>query len=432
MRILQLTPGTGSFLCGSCLRDNALTLALRARGHDALIVPLYLPFALEDDDPSPAKDAPVRMGGINVWLHQRLPFLKHLPRVLTKRLDAPGLLRFVARHANMTDASGHGPMTLSMLRGEAGRQREELEQLVGWMKTMERPDVVILSNAMLVGLAHEIERELGCPVLTTLQGEAPFLDALPEPWRASCWDELGRRARNLSGHVAVSHYTAELMSTRLGLAPDRVHVVWNGIDPRDFEPDDAVRAAAPPTVGYLARMCRDKGLETLFEAFVEVKRRVPEARLDAAGVVLGDDRRLVSELERRARRAGFGADVSFRADVSRAEKIRLLQRATVFSVPATYGESFGLYLLEALACGTPVVEPRHGGLPEVVEASGGGLVCEPDDPSSLAEGLVELLLDRERACTLGRKGRDAVHARFTAARMAEGVETVCRTLLART
>lgn len=428
MRILLLTPGTGSFLCGSCLRDNALAVALRAAGADALITPLYLPFALEDE---PAEEAPVRLGGINVWLAERLPLLTRLPRRWLDHLDRPGLLRFVAGRANMTGAAGLGEMTLSMLAGEAGRQKAEVAKLVEWARGLERPDVVVLSNAMLAGLVRELRRALDCPVVCTLQGEAPFLDALGQRYRDRAWRILTERVAELDAFVAVSRYTAELMTARLALPPERVSVVWNGIDPSELDPGaarpgDAPDSPGPPTVGYLARMCEDKGLGTLWDAFELVKERVPDARLTAAGVVLGDDEKLVARCRARARSLGFAADVSFTPDVSRAEKIELLQRATVVSVPATYGESFGLYLLEAWAAGAPVVQPRHGAFPELVEATGGGLLCEPDDPRSLADALVLLLQDRARARALGAAGKAGVHARFTATRMARDVLEVCR------
>ena len=83
MRILQLTPGTGSFYCGSCLRDVALVRALRGRGHEATISPLYLPFALETEE-DPSATEPVRMGGINVYLQQKAPLMGRLPAWLTR------------------------------------------------------------------------------------------------------------------------------------------------------------------------------------------------------------------------------------------------------------------------------------------------------------------------------------------------------------
>ncbi|MEZ6016294.1 MAG: glycosyltransferase family 4 protein [Planctomycetota bacterium] len=427
MRILQLTPGTGTFLCGSCLRDNALAQALQSLGHEVILAPLYLPFALEERAaggeglPGPsalAASAPVHMGGINMYLQQKLPLLGRLPRFLHDRLDAPKLLRFVARHASMTDTHGLGPMVLSMVRGEEGRQRAELERLVEWARELPQLDAVLLSNVMLAGLARELSSALGCPVYTTLQGEAPFLDALDARHRELCWRALSERARELDGCFAVSRYTADLMSARLGLAPDRVHVIWNGLDAADFGPLPELRDPARPAIGFLARMCRDKGLEALFEAFVRVKQAVPNARLVAAGVVLAEDRPLLDELARRARALGIEGDVELLGPVSREEKLRLLRRVDVFSVPATYGESFGLYLLEAWACGLPVVQPRHGAFPELLEATGAGVLVQPDEPEALATALIGLLQDPVRRERMGALGVAAVRERFTAARMA--------------
>ncbi len=419
MRILQLTPGTGNFLCGSCMRDNQLVQELRLLGHDALIAPLYLPFALEGETHA---ELPVHMGGINVYLQQKWPLLRLLPRFLHDRLDSPRLLRLASRNARMTDAESHGPMALSMVQGEEGRQRDELRRLVDWATTLGPIDVVVLSNIMLAGLARELRAKLGCRIVSTLQGEAPFLDNLGPRYSSDCWRELGARARELDALIAVSRYTAELMTERLRLDPSCVSVVWNGIDPEGFPARDPLREAPrPPTVGYLARMCRDKGLATLFEAFVALKRAVPDARLVAAGVVLNEDRELLDDLRRRSEALGFAADVELLGPVSREEKVALLGRIDVFSVPATYGESFGLYLLEAWARGVPAVLPRHGAFPELVEASGAGLLVAPDDPDALAAGLAELLQDRARALALGAAGAVAVRERFTAARMAREV-----------
>ncbi|MEM1450677.1 MAG: glycosyltransferase family 4 protein [Planctomycetota bacterium] len=429
MRILQLTPGTGTFLCGSCLRDNALVLALRDRGHDATISPLYLPFALEDDAEEEAIDAPVHMGGINVYLQQKLPLLRWLPRFLHDRLDSPRLLRWAAGRSKMTETPGLGAMTLSMLRGEEGRQRAELERLVEWASGLERPDVVILSNVMLIGLVHELKAALGCPVLCTVQGEAPFLDALEPRYRDACWETLAERAQEVDGFLPVSRYTAELMGERMRVPADRMHVVWNGVDVETLCPDPSQRDPERPAIGFLARMCRDKGIHTLVEAFVRVREQHPNARLVAAGVVLAEDRPLLDELAKRLEATGCADAAEMLGPVSLEEKIRLLQRVDVFSVPATYGESFGLYLAEAWAAGLPVVQPRCGAFPELVEATGAGVLCEPDDPESLARGLSGLLADPVRREELGRAARTAATERFTTARMAEEVEAALERVL---
>jgi len=419
MRILQLTAGTGSFFCGTCLRDASLVENLRRLGHDAMLAPLYLPLVLEEGPDARA----VHMGGINAYLAQslRLP----LPRFVQDWLDSPRLLRWAARRGEMTQAHSLGEMTVAMLLGSDGSQKREVSKLMGWLETLPKPDVVLLSNALLLGLAAPLRKALGVPVLCTLQGEAPFVDALSEPHRVRAWELAKRLARDVE-FLAVSRYTAELMRERLALDPARLHVVPNGIEHERYAP--AASLTGPPTIGYLARLCRDKGLWTLVEAFVRLKRRPEHAalRLVAGGATLASDLPRRDALRARVRVAGLESSFELRSNLDFAGKLALLGESTVFSVPATYGESFGLYLLEAWAMGLPVVQPAHAAFPELIEATNGGLLCAPNDPAALAEGLHELLVDRERALRLGASGQRAVKERFGAERMARDVERICR------
>jgi glycosyltransferase involved in cell wall biosynthesis len=418
MRLFYLTAGTGSFFCGTCLRDATLVQALRALGHDALLAPLYLPLVLENDVPSER----VHLGGLNAYLAQS--WGARLPRFVQDWLDAPWLLRLAARGGEMTRASELGALTLSMLRGEESTQVGEVRKLCAWLRELPRPDVVLLSNALLIGLARPLARELGCPVLCTLQGEAPFLDALAPPHRAEAWREIARRASDLSAFLPVSRYTADLMRERLGLRPETVHVVPNGIDTAGYVPP--ARRDGPPTIGYVARLCRDKGLETLVEAFRLLRQRKEWAglRLVAAGACLRGDRPALARLARGLDAAGLAGAYEFHENVTLTRKLECLRRATVFSVPATYGESFGLYLLEAWAMGLPVVQPEHGAFPELLNDTGGGILCRADDPAALAEALASLLADPARAQALGEAGRRAVLERYGAERMARDVERI--------
>lgn len=427
MRLTLLTPGTGSYFCGSCLRDDALARELRAQGHAVRMVPLYLPFALEEAP----REAPerVHMGGINLYLRHKAPLLRHAPRWLSSFLDRDSLLRLASTRQGMTDAHELGAMALSMLRGEEGGQAPEMEDLVRWIAAEAPCDLVLLSNALLTGLVRPLKRTLAVPVLCTLQGETPFLDELPDPFRERAYAALAERAAEIDAFVAVSRHYGELVRERLRFPAERLHVVHNGIDVHELSPADPPPAV--PAIGYMARLCKEKGIHTLVEAFVLLARRarVPDLRLHAAGVMLASDRPLVEELRARLEREGLAGRARLEPNVTRERKLELLRTIRVLSVPATYGESFGLYLLEALACGVPVVEPESGAFPELLEATGGGLLCEPDDPRSLADALEELLLDPERAHELGRRGRAAVLEGFTSAHMARGVAAVCQTLL---
>jgi glycosyltransferase involved in cell wall biosynthesis len=363
------------------------------------------------------------MGGINVFLAHASRWRP--PRFVQDWLDSPRLLAWAARRGEMTQASQLGAMTTSMLRGDEGDQVREIEKLLRWLTTLPKPEVLLLSNALLLGLARPLRAALQVPILCTLQGEAPFLDALEEPHRTSSWKLVAEHARDVTGFLAVSRYTAELMRARLGLPAERVHVVHNGLDARPYAPP--ARFDGPPTIGFVARLHRDKGLWTLVEAFLRLKRRAEHAelRLVAAGTALKSDAPHVASLREHLRTAGVGAAVELHANVTFAQKLDVLRRTTVFSVPATYGESFGLYLLEAWAMGLPVVQPAHAAFPELVTATQGGVLCASDDPDALAEALHDLLRDPERARRLGENGARAVREHFSSERMAQDVERVC-------
>jgi glycosyltransferase involved in cell wall biosynthesis len=405
------------------MRDNALAIALRRLGHDALMVPLYLPPTL--DEASAAENAPLFYGGINVYLQQQVPLFRHTPRWLDQLFDAPTLLKGAGKRAGMTQAKDLGPMTLSMLRGEDGEQAKELDRLVEWLAGDGRADVVLLSNALLMGLGRRIRRETGARVFCTLQGEDTFLDSLPEPHRTESWKTIAARAADFDGFIAVSRYHADLMVRRASLDPQKVHVVYNGIA-LDGYPETPLVPPQPPAVGYLARMCPPKGLTTLVDAFLRLRARgtVPDVTLRIAGAQTDGDIAYVAGLRRTLDAAGLADAVTFFPNLDRDAKIAFLRSLSVFSVPATYGESFGLYLLEALAAGVPVVQPRHAVFPELLARTDGGVLCDPDDPTALATALESVLLDPQRARALGEAGRATIRREFTTDSMARGVASL--------
>lgn len=422
MRIIQLTPGTGNFYCGSCLRDTALVRGLRARGHDALMVPLYLPH-VTDEEPT-GDSCPIFLSGINVYLEQKIPFFRYMPDWLDRALSSPKLLGRVARFAGMTSAKALGESTVSMLRGADGCQAGELDRLVGWLRSQPPPDVICISNSLLIGLAKPLKQRLGVPVVCTLQGEDSFLDGLPEPYRQQSWQLLSGRCPDVDRFIAVSQYFAELMTRRLSLDPARVSVIYPGINLDEFAP--AENPPQPPAIGFLARMSAAKGLATLADAFIELKKRsrVAGLRLRIAGSKTDADEKFVEQLRAKLAAANAGDSVDFLPNIDLRQKQEFLRSLTVLSVPATYGEAFGLYILEALASGVPVVQPHHAAFPEVLAQTGGGILCNPYDPVSLADALESLLLNPAEARRLGAAGRKAVQERFGAEIMAAKVEAV--------
>jgi glycosyltransferase involved in cell wall biosynthesis len=405
--------------CGNCLRDNALVRALRQMGHQATMVPLYLPLTL--DEPDASAGTPTFFGGINVYLEQKSSLFRKIPGWLHDLLSSPALLKWAAGKTARTRPEDVGDITLSMLRGEEGFQARELEILMGWLATQPKPDVICLSNALLVGFARRLRQHLKAPVVCTLQGEDSFLDALPEPYRRQCWSTLAQRAAELELLIAPSRYFATLMRERLHLGGEEIKVVYNGINLDGYAPPPSPDALSTiPTIGFFARMCREKGLHTLVEAYIQLRSRarVPRVKLRIGGSCGPGDAPTVDSQKQRLSAAGLLEDVEFCPNLDRSAKIAFLKSLSVFSVPALYGEAFGLYLLEAWAAGVPVVQPKTASFPELIQATGGGILCAPNDSSALADGLEQLLLDPIRAKSLGIAGRNTVFEKFTADAMA--------------
>jgi glycosyltransferase involved in cell wall biosynthesis len=421
MRIVQLTPGTGSFYCGTCLRDNALVLGLRQRGHDALLVPMYLHPMLDEASTSGA--TPVLFGGVNVYLQHKLGLFRKTPRWLDRLFDAPALLRAAAKGSSMTTARDLAEITISTLRGEEGPQAKEVERLCDWIEEHHPADVLCLSNILLVGLARRLKQRTGAPVVCTLQGEDAFLDSFPEPWRTQAWDLIAERAADCAAFIAPSRYYGELMTRRCRLPADKVEVVYNGILLDGYGPADPQN---PPALGFLSRMRPAKGLELLVDAFILIRKhgRLPTLRLRVAGSMTADDEGFVAGLRAKLAAAELTGEVDWLPNVTRDEKVAFLRSLSALSVPTTYGEAFGLYVVEAWAAGVPVVQPRHAAFPELLGLTGAGVLCEPDSPESLAEKVEELLADPAAARSLGEQGRAAVGERFQVAAMAEAVERV--------
>lgn len=425
MRIVHLTAGTGSYFCGTCMRDHALVSGLKRLGHDVLIVPMYLPPVLEEgsgDDTS----CPIFFGGINVYLQQKSWLFRHTPGWLDKLFDGPGLLRWAAGRSHMTSPKDLGEITLSMLAGDDGKQRKEVRKLARWLADRGPWDVLSISNALLMGVVPHLRLALQPKaVVCTLQGEDSFLDSLQEPWRAQAWAGVGKLLATADVVVPVSRFYGEVMARRLQNVHPQVEPVHNGIDLDGYGPAD--EPPTVPTLGYLARLHPVKGLGTLVDAFIALAKRphMKELRLKVGGSATAEDEKYVDAQRAKLAAAGLEGRAEFHANLSKAEKQDFLRSLSVLSVPATYGEAFGLYVIEALACGVPVVLPRSGAFPELVEATAGGLIAEGDDALSLADAIDRLLADPIHARLMGGHGRKVVLDRFTADAMAEHFAALC-------
>ncbi len=417
MRIAYITAGAAGMICGSCVHDNTLAAALQAQGHDALLIPLYTPIRTDEQDVSQKR---VFFGGINVYLQQKSSLFRHTPWFLDRLLDAPRLLRWVSRFAIRTRAEDLGDLTLSVLRGDHGHQRKEIDKLTSWLASEVRPQIVNLTAVLLSGLVHEMKRRLRVPVVATLQGDDLFLESLPGVYRDEALRLVREHCRVIDGFVATSGYYADFMAEYLAIPRRKIDVVHLGLQLAGYDGEARVAENDPPVIGYFARICPEKGLHVLAEAFRHLRETpgAPRCRLRASGWLGEANRPYLDEVRKGLEQAGLGDQFEYVDSPDHASKVRFLQGVDVLSVPTTYREPKGLYVLEALANGVPVVQPRHGSFPELVELTGGGLLVNPDDPYDLARGLRELVSDPARRQELGQRGRVAVHERFHAAAMA--------------
>lgn len=429
MRIAYIAAGAAGMYCGSCLHDNTLAAALLELGDDVVLIPTYTPIRTDEVDVSHRR---VFFGGINVYLQQVSALFRYTPWWFDRLLDHPGLLDALSKRSGSVDPTKLGAMTVSMLRGEEGNQRKELEKLADWLLREVRPDVIHLSNMMLTGMARQFNRQFGPPVVASLAGEDSFLERLVPPYYDQARQLMRQRARDVDAFVAMNRYYADVMTGYLDLEPAKVHVIPHGLQLDGHGTRHGAAQGEPLVVGYLARVCHDKGLHLLVEAceLLAEDPTVPPFETRIAGYLGPAEQEYLREIERRVAEGQLAGKVRYLGELDRAGKIAFLQSLDVFSVPVVHPEAKGLPVLEALANAVPVVLPAHGSFPEMVEDTGGGLLCQPLDARHLADCLAELLKDPARAAEMGQAGQAAIHERYRAEIMARQTRELYARLIA--
>jgi glycosyltransferase involved in cell wall biosynthesis len=423
LRILHLIPGTGgTFYCENCLRDASLVQGLRQIGHDVVMVPMYLPILFEE--PGVDGQSPVFFGAINVYLKQIFKLYRHVPRWVERAFDASSLLKLVARNTGSTSAHGLEEMTLSMLRGEHGNQASELDAFIRWIRTQEKPHAVHFSNALLLGMARRIKQELDIPIICSLQDEHSWLDQMDARWSKTIWDTMIDRGRDVDAFITVSSYYAEIMQQRMQIPDERLHIIAPGVNLEGFQ--QASLDLNPPIIGYLSRITETHGLDILVEAFIQLRKnkKLRNTQLHITGGQLGEDGQFIHTLKKKLKACACSNDVHVYSEFDRPKRLEFLKSLSVLSVPMHEPEALGLFQLEAMAAGVPVVQPHIGGFTELIDATGGGVLYEPNNPATLAETLEKLLLDPARLKALGTMGRHAVVNSYSHVHMAERVAAI--------
>jgi glycosyltransferase involved in cell wall biosynthesis len=412
MKIVNIVPGFGgTFYCGNCLRDSGYTKSLIKLGHDAMMLPIYLPLNFNHDVST--SDTPIFYGAVNIYLKQNFKLFKNMPHWLERFFNSGPILRYAAKKAGSTRTDGLEEMTISMLNGKEGKQNIELQELIDFLKVHEKPDVVHLSNALLLGLAKEIREQLQIPVVCSLQDEDVWVDAMKEYYQQKVWSLMAEKANDVDAFIAVSDYYAAEMKQKMKIPDSKMHIVHIGIDTDLYK--YSVPVQNPPAIGYLSRMYEEHGFGILIDAFILLKQneQFKDVKLKLTGGMTGDDKAFVNKQIKKLKNKGVLKDVEFIDDFCKESLSEFFSKTSILSVPVLKGEAFGTYQLESLACGTPLVQPALGAFPEIIENTGGGAFYSPNTSEALAAKWVEVLSNPEKVKEMSENGRKAVLEYYT-------------------
>jgi glycosyltransferase involved in cell wall biosynthesis len=402
--------------CGSCLRDNALARELLRQGHDLTLVPVYTPTRTDEPNVSEAR---VLYGGVNVYLQQAIPLFRRTPRFIDRLFDSRPVMSILSRLSFSTDPERLGDLTISTLKGEEGFQAKEVAKLIDELRRLPRPDVILLPNSLMIGLAGPLAEAFDRPIVCTLQGEDLFLDGMPGAQRGEAIELIREKVSRVDAFIAVSRYYASYMGQLLSIPPSKLAVVPLGINLEGFA-ERVEREGGPVVIGYLARVSPEKGLHNLIDAYRRLRQRksLPPTRLEVAGYLGREHRSYLALLEKELAKDGLSTEYRYHGTLDRKEKIDFLRGIDILSVPTDYEEPKGIFLLEAMAVGVPAVEPRRGAFPELLETTGGGRLVRAGDNRELAEALAALVLDPRARRELGKKGALGVRRHYTVEQMA--------------
>ncbi len=413
MHIVFITAGGAGMFCGSCMHDNTWARALQSAGAEVSLLPTYTPIRVDEAD---ASDRQVYLGGVNVYLDSASSLWRKIPRGMKRLLDARWLIRLATKFSVSNNAGDLGDLALDMLAGPDGPHRDSFTELAKHVAAL-KPDAVIFSNALLSGALPALRKVYAGPLACVLQGDDLFLDMLPDKYRDQAVAAMSRNAAEFDRFFTHTRFYRDYISRYLSLDADRFELIPLGIDfaPHTGRPRPIEHQAG--TVGYFARIAPEKGLHHLVDAMCLLQERLPDVKLRVGGYLGSAYRKYFREA---SRAAALGTNFEYVGSPATVdEKAAFYQSIDVLSVPTEFLEPKGLYVLEALANGVPVVQPRHGSFPEIIEKTGGGLLVEPKNAEALANGLFELLTDDVRRMKLAETGHERVRSEYSLELMAQ-------------
>ena len=429
MKVVYLITGSGgSFYCGNCYRDMIYLRAIRkVPGTEASAIPLYLPPDVSVHEKG--LDPNVFFGAISLYMREKVPFMRNMPSFVEKILDSQPLLKMAAKRAGTTRTEGLEQMTLDMITGEKAFPEKELLRLVDHFSLDGKPDIIHLSNALVIGLARQIKKKMDVKVVCSLLNEDDWINEMAEPWQSQAWQLIAREAEHVDAFLTPSNYYSGFFRSKTGLDGSNFYVVPMGLDV-SF-PMNIKKKNNWPAIGYFCRISSHNGFDKLVDAFIKLssENRLPGLTLHVSGGFTGDDKPFISKQIKKIKLAGHKNSVRIYPEFIGSSKDDFFGNIDVMCVPVRKYDGYGLYILEANAAGVPVVQPATGAFPEIIDMTGGGVIYSRDDAEGLAEALEKLLTDRELLSALGSKGKEMVSRKLSLEAMSLGLSEVYNTLI---
>jgi glycosyltransferase involved in cell wall biosynthesis len=284
MKIVYLITGSGgSFYCGNCYRDMIYLRAIRkVPGISATAIPLYLPPDTENTESG--LDKSVFFGAISMYLREKVPFLRNMPSFFDKLLDSAPMLRMAAKRSGTTNTEGLEDMTLSMIKGEKAFPEKELLRLVKYITVNGKPEIIHLSNALIIGLARQLKKHLDVKIVCSLLNEDDWIDEMPEPYRSDAWKLISEEAVNVDTFITPSNYYKELFMAKTGYSGNNINIIPLALDTTHLKV--LPKKDNFPAVGFFSRINSPNGFDKLVDAFIYLKNenRLPGLTLHVSAI----------------------------------------------------------------------------------------------------------------------------------------------------
>ncbi len=385
-------------------------------------IPLYLPPDRTSVDNS--FDRNLFFGAISMYLREKVRLLRNMPSFFDKFLDSSLFLKLAAKQAGTTSTEGYEELTISMIEGDNAFRKTEVDRLVKYLMKEGKPDIIHLSNALILGIARQLRKRIKVKIVCSLLNEDDWIDDMAEPYRSRAWEMIAREAVYVDTFITPSNYYKNLFISKTGLKGDNLIVVPLGFDPEQFT--ITKNDLHYPSVGYFSRVNHHNGFDKLVDAFIDIKTKglIPDLTLKVCGGYTGADKPFISKQIRKIREHHLEKSIKIYPEFQGTKKIEFFQDVDIISVPVRKYDGYGLYILEANSAGVPVVQPATGAFPEIIEKTGGGIVYMPDTVEELSSNICKLLKDRELLSRLGNRGREGVKQELSLDKMSEGLSEV--------